>query len=246
MPTIRAMTWNAYGGSTADLAAAVSALDVDLTVLQEAHNSPGSAFYGPLLALAPAFAVAGPFRENQVRATPSGQMLCPEPSLVRSYAVVYRTATISNVAASLVDYTADYHPIPASAFNAAQAGYNQRPPLRITFTHGGQHGVVYSWHAPLLHANARALALFDRCPSLANDVASGRLVLIGADMNQRSLSPQLFQAFEGLEDGYDHLLAANAVAVRDLRTTGLPAVEVAHLDNLFAAPHWAVSAEIDY
>jgi hypothetical protein len=245
VPTIRVMTWNAYGGDTSGLAAAVGSLDIDLVVLQEASASLGAAFYAPLLALAPTFEVAGPFRENQVRMTPSGQTLAPDPGLVRSYAIIHRAATIQNVAASLVDYTID-HPIPSSAFAAAQAGYNQRPPLRITFQHQGRHGVIYNWHAPFGLWTTRALSLFDGSRALANDVASGRLVLIGADMNQRSLSSQLFQMFDGLEEGYDHLLAANATAVRDLRTAGIQASQITLLNNLFSDAHWAVPAEIDY
>jgi hypothetical protein len=247
VPTIRVMTWNAYGGDTEHLADAIRSLDIDITLLQEARNSPGATFYAPLLRLAPDFAVAGPFRENQVRATPAGQMLAPEPSQMRSYAVVFRTATVSNVAAALLDYTADYRSlVPRSAFDAAAAGFNLRPPLRITFSHAGTTGVVYNWHAPLSPTNVRALALFDGCATLASDVASGRLVVIGADMNDTSLAQHLFQAFEGLEDGYDHLLAANASNVRDLRTLGIPPQQITLLDALRGDAHYVVPAEIDY
>lgn len=250
MPHIRALTWNAYGGNTANLAAAINSLNIDITVLQETRNNIGAAFYGPLTALA-GYTVSGPFRENVSRQTPAGNVFHPDPNLIRSYAVVSRNATVAAVAAALVDYTADgAYVIPNSAFNAGLQGFNLRPPLRVTFTHQGNNCIIYNWHAPLLHQNARGLQLFNGCNTLANDVASGDLVIIGADMNANPLPNNRFVAFEGLADGYDHLLATNTAGanpVRDLRLVGgVTALQIGMLNALYAAPHWAVPARISY
>ncbi|MCY1077521.1 endonuclease/exonuclease/phosphatase family protein [Archangium lansingense] len=250
MPNIRVLTWNAFGGSTANLATAINSLNIDVTVLQETHNNGANAFYNPLNALG-GYTVSGPFTENVTRQTPTGNNFYPDPSQRRSYAVVTRNATVGAVAAALVDYTTDgAYVIPNSAFNAGMQGFTYRPPLRVTFTHNGNACVIYNWHAPLIHQNARGIQLFDGCNTLANDVAGGNLVIIGADMNNNALPAHRFAAFDGLADGYDHLLAANTVGanpVVDLRTlAGVTAVQIGYLNALYSAPHWAVPARISY
>ncbi len=250
MPNIRVLTWNAYGGNTTNLATAINSLNIDVTVLQETHNQGANAFYTPLNGLAN-YTVWGPYTENVTRQTPTGNNFYPDPHLRRSYAVVTRNATVGGVAAALVDYTTDgAYVIPNSAFNAGQQGFTYRPPLRVTFTHNGNNCIIYNWHAPLLHQNARGLQLFDGCNTLANDLGSGDLVIIGADMNANPLPGNRFAAFTGLADGYDHLLAANTVGanpVVDLRTVvGVTAMQIGYLNALYAAPHWAVPARISY
>jgi hypothetical protein len=250
MPNIRVLTWNAYGGNTGNLAIAINSLNIDVTVLQETHNQRASAFYLPLNALV-GYTVYGPFSENAVRMTPTGNRIAYDPNVRRSYAVVTRNATVGGVACALVDYTNDgAYIIPNSAFTAASQGFSLRPPLRVTFTHNGNACRIYNWHAPLLHQNAMGLSLFNGCNTLAADVGSGNLVVIGADMNANPLPAQYFATFDGLADGYDHLLATNtngANPVVDSRTVaGITPAQVNHLNALYAAPHWAVSADINY
>lgn len=186
-----------------------------------------------------------------VRQTPTGQNFYPDPNTIRSYAVVTRNMTVGAVAGALVDYTMDgAYVIPNNAFAAGAAGFTLRPPLRVTFTHIGNNCVLYGWHAPLLHQNATGLSLFDGCQTLANDVGTGNLVIIGADMNANPLPGHYFAAFQGLADGYDHMLGTNTVGlnpVRDLRTiTGVTVQQIGYLNALYAAPHWAVPARISY
>jgi hypothetical protein len=254
MTYIRVLSWNALGGNSNNLANAITAMNIDITVLQETPNLALNAFYVPLNALV-GYTLHGPIRENASRHTPAGQLISPDPNVIRSYAVVTRNHTIppATVAAALVDYTADaaYAPVPNLAFNAAARGMSLRPPLRVTFTHSGNPCIIYNWHSPIGHQNTVGLNLFDGCQTLATDIATNSLVLIGADLNVDPLPAAYFPNFDAIADGYDHVLAINtapvAVPVMDIRTlpgTGL--ANIAALNGLYAYPHWAVPARVRY
>jgi hypothetical protein len=254
MPIISVLSWNAYGGNIANLATAIVSCNIDLVVIQEAARQANAAFYNSLNALAPGYGLLPAIAENQTWQTPAGNNISPDPSLIRAYAVVYNTATIGAPGAgpggapvaALVDYTAEFV-CPNSAFQAGLNGFSQRPPVRVTFSHGGNDCVIYTWHAPLSHRNAQGIRMFDGCPTLANDVGSGDLVIIGGDMNNKKISAARFAAFDALQDGYDHVFAANIVGIQDTRLVGgVTALQIGHLNALYAAPHWAVPATITY
>ncbi|WP_437692852.1 hypothetical protein [Sorangium sp. So ce176] len=254
MPTISVLSWNAYGGNITDLATAITSCNIDIAVIQEAARQANAPFYAPLNALAPGYGVLPAIAENRTWHTPTGANIHPDPSLLRAYAVVYNTATIGAPGAppggapvaALVDYTTQYA-CPNSAFQAGLDGFSQRPPLRVRFSHAGNTCVLYTWHAPLLHRNGQGIRMFDGCPRLAQDVASGNLVVIGGDMNNMNISAARFAAFDGLQDGYDHVFAANITGIQDTRLVpGTTLVQIGHLNALHAAPHWAVPATLTY
>lgn len=247
MPTIRVLTWNAFGmtANITGLANAITSLNIDLTVIQEANNNAGNAYYLPLNGLA-GYTLVPAIPENATRQTPTGQNIHPNPSVVRSYAYVYRNATVGAVNHGLLDYTLDTaYVVPNSAFNASAQGFNLRPPLWIDLQHNGNTIHVYTWHAPIGHTNNTGLNLFDGCDTLANDIGSGDLVIIAGDTNTNNLTNH-FNDFDGIQDGYDAVLAANTAGVVDMRTTAITAGQITLLNALYQAPHWAVPASIQY
>lgn len=246
MPTISVLSWNAYGGNITNLATAITSCNIDIVVIQEAARQANVPFYAPLNALAPGYGVLPAIAENQTWRTPTGSNIYPDPSQLRAYAVVYNTATIGAPVAALVDYTTQ-HVCPNSAFQACLDGFSQRPPLRVSFVHAGNTCVIYTWHAPLMHRNGQGIRMFDGCPMLAQDVASGNLVVIGGDMNNKKIPTTRFAAFDALQDGYDHVFAANITGIQDTRlVAGTTPVQIGHLNALYAAPHWAVPATLTY
>ena len=247
MPAISVLSWNAFGGNITALANAIASLNIDFTVIQEANNNAGHAWYNPLNALV-GYTVVGGIRENVGRNTPGGNLMAPEPNLVRSYAYVYRNATIAAVNHTLVNYVTDgAYVVPNGAFNASQQGYNLRPPLRIDFTHNGNAVYFYTWHAPIGHTNTRGLTLVDGCQTLQTDVNTNDLVIIGADTNTVNIN-NYFNAFAGVQDHYDVVIAANTAGagVVDTRTTGITLPQIGLLNALYVNPHWAVPAIVNY
>ncbi|HVE67424.1 MAG TPA: endonuclease/exonuclease/phosphatase family protein [Solirubrobacteraceae bacterium] len=236
---MRVLTWNAFGGSTAALAAALTANNIDLCVLQEAQVNPASPWYAPLAGLA-GYVLTPSVRENVCHALPGGT-LYPADSQVRAYAIVRRTATIpAPPEVKLVDYTTDgvWGPkTPTDPFKAAQAGYNQRPPLRIKFPFGGFMTTLFTWHAPQVAIwNPLAVSMFDQSKALADAVAQ-RAVIAG-DLNTKSVAGH-FGAFAGVQQQdtkIDYVLANTTLA----NVSEIPGI------NLQAGSHWALAADVTW
>jgi len=236
---VRILTWNAFGGDTAALAAALTASNIDLCVLQEAQVSPASPWYASLAGLA-GYALTPGVLENEDHVLAKGK-LYPADSQVRAYAIVRRTATIpAPPVMQLVDYTKDgvWGPsTPPDPFTAAQQGYNQRPPLTIQFPFGGVATTVFTWHAPQVSIwNPLAMSMFDQSQALAGAVMQ-RAVIAG-DLNARSVAGH-FGAFAGVQQQdskLDYVLANTTLA----KVSEIPGI------NLHAGSHWALAADVTW
>jgi hypothetical protein len=255
------MSWNVYGGDTNLMMQAMIGtvvghagvnLNLDLVVLEEAVNAPTNPhFYNPITTLTTnhGYALVGPILENiAVRVIPgTTSRLYAAQGVNRSYVVLYRTAVINTVAAGLLDWLGDANlQPPNNAFDAAQEGFNQRPPLVVTFTHsvGAANNpmTLFAWHAPTGHYNHASLDMLNASARLANAQLGAGRVIIAGDLNNNDVGPW-FGGFNGIQDDLDYVMA-NFGATADL--TGVVAGSAPVLNQLWGDAHPAIAAQINY
>ncbi len=255
------MTWNAYGGDMDLLSKAMTGtvtnhagvnLDLDLVVLEEAANKTSNQeFYNPLKTLAHhSYSMVGPFAENfSVNVLPSQKKIYAAQGVNRSYVVLYRTTTINSVAAALVNWVTDANLTPPKdPLQAAMDGFNQRPPLKVTFKHkvnGADNAMtMFAWHAPVGNFNTISLQMLNDSATLAKaeNNGAGRVIIAG-DLNTADVSAY-FASFSGLQDKFDYIMANFATSVEDLRKKVNNSTAV--LDQLWGDAHPAVAGQISY
>jgi hypothetical protein len=244
---VRILSWNAFGGNTAALAAAIAANNIDLCVLQEAKRNGNSSWYTPLRQQLPNYGLHVIPENQSIRAPNWPMSLPPADSQIRAYALLWHEATVLPLASELIDYTRDgvWGPPGRQVPNrqkAAEEGYNQRPPLKLELEFGGHVTTVFTWHAPLGLWNAWTLNMFEKSQTLANAVgprggAPGRTV-IAADLNNPNVHPY-FSKFEGLQQAnsrIDYIIANTTLA----KVVEIPGI------NLQAGFHWAMAADVTW
>lgn len=234
---MRILSWNAHGGDGEALAETLAAKAIDLCVLQEAKVKADDPWYEPLSELQ-GYAVLAPQAENVCRKLPGGT-LAPAEGVIRAYTVVRREATVPAAAIGLLDFTEDPNlkeKLPADPFDAAQLGYNLRPPLTIQLNFGEQPVTVFSWHAPLGHTTKTGIDLF-RGSKAYSDAVAGHAVIAG-DLNVKSVAG-IFIAFAGVQE-------TNSKLDYILANTELGKVKEIGGVALKGDAHWAIAATVEW
>lgn len=262
MPNLNLMTWNVYGGDTNLLMQAMTGaapppnagvnLNLDLVILEEAVNQVANQnFYNPINTLTAHhnYGRFGPILENFSSLVLPGtnKRIYAAQGVNRSYVVLYRTGSINSLGGGLLNWTTDPNlQVPQTAFEAAQDGFNQRPPLVVTFNHrdGGidRAMTLFAWHAPVGHYNTVSMDMLDESARLTNAEAGGGRVIIAGDLNTANLGAY-FNNFAGLQDKFDYILS-NFGAVTDLRNVVANSGPL--LDQLWGDAHPAVAGQIAY